>query len=72
MKKLLNDIINETHKQGKGAIAETLSQRLSSDCYGYFSAGDRYSYEATKILDQLQKVLNRSLSPDAPQVTQQV
>ena len=35
-------------------------------------AGDRYSYEATKILDRLQQELNRSLSPEAPQVAQQV
>ena len=72
MKKLLNDVINETHKQNKAAVAENLSLRLSADCYGYFSAGDRYAYEATKILDSLQKELNRSLSPDAPQVAQQV
>ena len=65
-------MINETHKQGKGAVAEELSLRLTADCYGYFSAGDRYSYEATKILDGLQQAVNRSLSLDAPQVTQQV
>lgn len=57
IKRVINALISEVSISEKTQIADRVIDWLSNECYHYFSAGDRYVYEASKLLDALQKLL---------------
>jgi hypothetical protein len=72
VKKMLVDLIGGACKVGKVAIADQMTARLTAECYQYFSAGDRYSYEASRSLDALKINLSSPVSRISPEITYQV
>jgi hypothetical protein len=55
VKKLVTTLINDLTQSGSPAAVEGVIDWLSKECSFYFSAGDRCSYEATRLLASLQQ-----------------
>eukprot|EP00981_Chlorochromonas_danica_P004316 scaffold867_cov176-Ochromonas_danica.AAC.3 len=52
VKKIIQEIIQTVSKiPSKEQVADELIDLLSRECYHYFSAGDRYSYEAFRLVE---------------------
>lgn len=55
-KRSLHELINALVHSDRVHLAREATDILSSECYHYFSRGDRYSYEAAKALEDLRKL----------------
>lgn len=55
-KRMLHGVVTSILKNGDKrmeAVADEFTQKLTEDCYLYFSAGDRYAYEVSKHVDAM-------------------
>lgn len=57
MKKLINGALEQYRNEGDMRSADKMIAWLTSECYHYFSVGDRCAFEALSIVDQVNTTL---------------
>lgn len=55
VKKILHEVIQAMATATQDRLSDEIIETLSRDCYHYFSAGDRYSFEAFRLVDAVNR-----------------
>ena len=64
VKKVVTVMINDLSKSASAGVVDGIIDWLSRECVFYFSAGDKCTYEATKLLSTLQQQIKSAPGTD--------